>query len=80
MFEHSKESKVGGGRHRLDQWVYTPLYEKGMKKTENKSMETTKTSQLTSYFEKSCSQLHVNKLLADSFIYMKMWLPSHLTI
>ena len=43
MFECSKESKVGGGgrRHWLDQWEYTPLHKKDMKKTENESMETT---------------------------------------
>ena len=35
--------KVGGGGrdNRLDRGYYTPLYEKGIKKIENKSMETT---------------------------------------
>ena len=31
-----------GGSNQLDYREYTPLYEKGIKKTENKSMETTK--------------------------------------
>ena len=31
----------GGGGNWLDHQKYTPLYEKGIKKTENKSMETT---------------------------------------
>ena len=41
MLERSKERKVGGGRHRLDDGKDTPLYEKGIMKTKNKSMETT---------------------------------------
>ena len=36
----------GGGGNPLDHWEYTPLYEKGIKKTENKSMETTAISQI----------------------------------
>ena len=31
----------GGGRNQLDHQFYTPLYKKGIKKMENKSMETT---------------------------------------
>ena len=31
----------GGGDNRLDHQYYTRLYQKGIKKTENKSMETT---------------------------------------
>ena len=31
----------GGGPNWFDHQEYTPLYEKGVKKTENKSMETT---------------------------------------
>ena len=31
----------GGGGNWLDHLYHTPLFEKGMKKTENKSMETT---------------------------------------
>ena len=35
-----KEGGGGGGKW-LDHQQYTPLYEKGIKKIENKSMETT---------------------------------------
>ena len=31
---------LGGGKHQLDQGKYTPLYEKGIKKTQNKPMDT----------------------------------------
>ena len=38
-----KMRKVGGGEggNRFEHWYYTPLYEKGIKKIENKSMKTT---------------------------------------
>ena len=35
------KSRRWWGRHQLDHGYYTPLYEKGKKKTKNKSMETT---------------------------------------
>ena len=39
----AQNKKVGGGgrNHLDDHRYYTPLYEKGIKKTENKSMDTT---------------------------------------
>ena len=38
--QKSKNKRGWGGRHWLDQWKYTPLYEKGIKKIGKKSMET----------------------------------------
>ena len=39
--QKSQNTRGWGGRHQLDQWKYTPLYEKDIKEIGNKSMETT---------------------------------------
>ena len=39
---------VGGGRDRVGGCKYTPLYENGIKKTQNKSLKTTRVAPLLS--------------------------------
>ena len=59
------KSREGVGRHRLDHEYCTPLYKKGIKKTENKSMETTyarlKTAFLTGYWSERQRQSAENE-------------------
>ena len=41
MSAQKRQNRRGWGeRHQLDQWKYTPLYEKDIKEVGNKSMET----------------------------------------